>query len=139
MKRCCGCKTVKDETEFSRNKSQKDGFCTLCKICTKDYQSTRPRDKDVYDDWRLKKTYGISLETYKQLLTIQLSGCAICGYIPVDGERRLSVDHDHNTGAVRSLLCQRCNTALGMINDNEELLKAMIDYISNHSDNMEVY
>lgn len=67
----------------------------------------------------LKSLYGITLDTYAQLLAAQGGTCAACDRHP-DGERHkvLHVDHDHKTGAIRGLLCSRCNTALGLVEDD---------------------
>lgn len=56
------------------------------------------------------KALGVSDAEYERLLAAQGGGCAICGATPKT--RRLHVDHDHKTGAVRGLLCHRCNRAL---------------------------
>lgn len=53
---------------------------------------------------------GLTIEGYEELLAEQGGGCAICGARPKS--RRLDTDHDHRTGAVRGLLCHRCNRAL---------------------------
>ena len=55
--------------------------------------------------------------------------CAICG---MDGgmlKRGLAIDHDHNTNKIRGLLCGKCNTALGLLNENEKLFFRCIKYI----------
>lgn len=56
------------------------------------------------------KQLGVTDEQYERLLAAQGGGCAICGATPKT--RRLHVDHDHKTGAVRGLLCYRCNRFL---------------------------
>jgi hypothetical protein len=53
---------------------------------------------------------GLSLDDYERLLAAQGGGCALCGRKPKT--RRLDVDHDHRTGKIRGLLCQRCNRAV---------------------------
>lgn len=60
--------------------------------------------------YNLKK-YGLTLGAYEKMLADQLSGCAICGKAPTSG-RPLHVDHDHETGRVRGLLCSKCNQAM---------------------------
>lgn len=54
--------------------------------------------------------------------------CRICANKPPNG-KRLCVDHDHETGAVRGLLCQKCNTAIGMLNDDPALVERALDYL----------
>jgi hypothetical protein len=73
--------------------------------------------------------FGITLEEYERLYEAQNCVCAICGN-PNSKGRLLSVDHDHVTGKVRGLLCQKCNTGLGMFNDNLALLASALEYLS---------
>ena len=76
------------------------------------------------------KKYGITLDEYKDMLTIQFSGCTLCGKTIIENGKLLAVDHDHNTGKVRGLLCTNCNIMLGLAKDNLELLKKAIKYLS---------
>lgn len=80
----------------------------------------------------LKRNYGITLEEYDEMFDEQNGVCAICGGISRDG-KRLSVDHDHETGKVRELLCMNCNTALGMLQDNVQIVLAAAQYLTKHS------
>ncbi len=86
-------------------------------------------------DYLREKTYGITPADFKRLLLVQGGVCAICGEdeertIRSTGERRpLTVDHDHDTGAVRGLLCARCNAALGLFRDDPEIIAQAIAYI----------
>ena len=69
-----------------------------------------------------KRTYGL---TSIQVIDIESAGaCEICGSC-----QRLSIDHDHNTGQVRGLLCSKCNTALGMVNDDVPRMLSLAEYI----------
>ena len=79
---------------------------------------------------KLKRTYGITVDEYNQLLEFQERGCAICGKKPDDCARRLHVDHDHETDAVRGLLCSNCNTGLGVFKDSPVLLRKAIEYLA---------
>ena len=81
-------------------------------------------------DKHLRLTYGIGLDEYNALLTVQNHRCAGCGIASNDAPRqKLYVDHCHSTGKIRGLLCQHCNTALGMVKDNIETLSSLISYI----------
>lgn len=75
--------------------------------------------------WR----YGITDEQYQQLLAEQNFVCAICGKEERVEGRSLAVDHDHETNLIRGLLCNRCNRALGLFNDDPELLKKAFEYL----------
>lgn len=73
----------------------------------------------------LKRNYGLTLEQFDALLASQGGGCAICGKPGVD-----HVDHDHETGRVRGILCFRCNVALGQLDDDEERVLAAAAYLA---------
>lgn len=62
-----------------------------------------------------RRKYGLSEPDYKRMLTAQRGCCALCGEMPDNKtfQRRIHVDHDHETGQVRGLLCFPCNVALG--------------------------
>lgn len=81
----------------------------------------------------LKRDYGITVDDYDQMHEEQGGVCATCGCPETEmfrGKvRRLSVDHCHETGLVRGLLCGKCNKALGMIRDNVGTLRKMISYL----------
>jgi hypothetical protein len=80
--------------------------------------------------------FGITVDDYSRLFTKQGGRCAICGR-PETATRGgktkwLAVDHDHETGKVRGLLCQTCNSALGLLNDDITLLLSARDYLLQH-------
>lgn len=74
---------------------------------------------------RLRK-YGLDDAGYQQLLDEQSGKCAICEVVP---DYQLRVDHDHETGHVRGLLCTNCNVALGKFKDNVEGLRKALRYV----------
>jgi hypothetical protein len=80
---------------------------------------------------RLKRRYGISLEDYEQLLTKQGGHCALCERTP-EHERHgfLAVDHCHETGRVRGLLCEQHNLALGKMGDTESSIRKVLSYLT---------
>lgn len=91
----------------------------------------------------LAAQFGLTLERFAAMLDEQGGKCAICGDVPAPGmakngrrraNSRLCVDHDHVTGAVRSLLCQPCNTAIGMLRDDPERCIAAAAYLRRHRD-----
>lgn len=86
----------------------------------------------------LKRDYNLTLEQYNAMLKTQSGVCVICGkpeWFKVNGKDivRLSVDHNHETGKVRELLCGSCNTGLGCFKDNPILLRKGADYLDKHS------
>jgi hypothetical protein len=98
--------------------------------------STRRAAKRFHErhpDWkannaRLRK-YGLTSEAYEDMKTQQGGVCACCGDPPKG--RALHVDHDHQTGAVRQLLCARCNSAIGVL--EHDLFATWMDYLDKHA------
>ena len=79
----------------------------------------------------LKRKYGITPEQYDEMFASQHGGCAICGRPPTPGIS-LHVDHNHETGAIRRLLCFLCNNLLGDANDDPSLLEKAAAYLHSH-------
>jgi hypothetical protein len=77
------------------------------------------------------RKYGITPDEYMQLLSHQNDTCAICGR-GSNGKRKLFVDHCHNTGTVRGLLCTKCNTVIGMANDSLEIIRRAVKYLEKY-------
>lgn len=76
----------------------------------------------------IRRRYGLSAPAFVEMLAAQRWRCAICGILPTPPET-LVIDHCHTSGAVRELLCQPCNRALGGFRDSVELLRAAADYL----------
>lgn len=85
--------------------------------------------KEAKRNSRFKTKYGISLENYRDILDSQDGGCASCGVKPNPGEPRLAIDHNHETGQVRGVLCRGCNTALGFVKEDRNIMLALVKYI----------
>lgn len=85
----------------------------------------------------LIRNFGITQEQYDAMELAQNHKCAICGKEETSKDsrqvlreiRRLAIDHDHNTGKIRGLLCRRCNTVLGQLEDDPSLFRAAADYL----------
>ena len=78
----------------------------------------------------LKKTYEISLKRYEELFQAQFGVCAICHKPPTEEKPFLVVDHDHETGKVRGLLCNKCNMAIGLFGDLTDNLRSAVRYLN---------
>lgn len=76
-----------------------------------------------------EKLYGLSLDAYTAILERQSGRCAIC-HDPASRELALAADHDHATGAIRGLLCSRCNNGLGSFRDDSALLRTAAAYLN---------
>lgn len=92
----------------------------------------RASNKDAGRDYHLRKTFGITLADYNKRLEDQSGRCDICGADKPGGKGSWHVDHDHATGAVRGLLCLRCNALLGHARDDESILERAIMYLRRH-------
>ena len=98
----------------------------------KEYRENNPTARRNND---LLNKYGISLEEYTTILESQNGGCAICGRSQnIDSEFGLHVDHDHDTGKVRGILCSSCNLGLGKFAHECDRLKNAIAYLEAHDD-----
>lgn len=148
MKVCSECNQEKAESEFyqfysGRNEGLVRRQCKPCSnAISKEYRNRNKakcnaRQRNYYANNKhvavaqnLRRYYGLTLKFYRQALKDQNGKCAICDA----GEesttkRRLSVDHDHETGKFRGLLCDRCNRGLGLLKDSEEVLNRAIAYL----------
>lgn len=113
------------ETGYTVNSAYQLGCrCDACKAARREYSADYARKRSRSDpefrkrrlrwarEYKWRKRYGLSVEDYQYLLDHQDGGCALCEKTPEENGRRLSVDHNHETGAVRGLLCTRCNRGL---------------------------
>lgn len=119
MKKCSRCSTMKTIEEFHKSIRTSDGLTDYCRSCRKDRG--------------LRKAHGISLSEYTAMQELQGGVCAICSRHGSEFKKGLCVDHDHDTGAIRALLCPNCNTSIGLMQDDANLLVAAADYLRKHS------
>ena len=84
------------------------------------------RQKAYQRDYALRRRYGITMDDYLAAEHAQDGRCAICG---VDGGGALCVDHDHDSGNVRGLLCNECNSAIGLLKEDVDVLDSAIRYL----------
>ena len=126
-KECSLCESVKPVSEFSKNSKYKDGYYKHCKSC----------HYIVYGrDAHFRRTYGISLLDYKDMLEQQNYRCITCGAVHRETKQeRMVVDHCHSDGGVRGLICQKCNMALGSARDNPDILRNLADYLEKYYGN----
>lgn len=94
----------------------------------------KPADPMAGRAWHLKRYYNLTVEEYQRMWDTQGGVCAICGEPETKTSRNgvvksLSVDHDHDTGEVRALLCQTCNTGIGNLKDDPSLMRRAAEYM----------
>lgn len=133
---CGACREAKDPSEFYADRKRKNGLHTYCKPCCKQrakerYSQDPEGHKRRHREWvvknrervklhKIKSAYGMSREEYEALMKV----CCICG--KRDG---LHIDHSHQSGRVRGLLCDGCNKGLGFFADNPTLLFRAAEYL----------
>lgn len=147
MKACSGCGEVKPLEQYHRTTRTKTGRVGRCKNCKnltgKHWRVDRAAkaSEDVYRykrSYDLARTFGITLDDYEVLFDAQGGVCAICR-LPERKRHQsgrvsaLAVDHDHETGVVRGLLCNTCNRAIGLMSDDPALLSAAAAYLEDSS------
>jgi hypothetical protein len=133
-KQCSKCKEVKSVSEFHKNRKIKSGYASACKPCvasyTKEfYHNNLEHHKLKARAGNLKRKYGLTNEEYDALFLFQGGVCFICKRACPTG-RRLAVDHDHDTGAIRGLLCTMCNQRV-VGNLNKTQVAMMWAYMNN--------
>ena len=147
-KKCCTCGKIKEITEFAYQGKVRGGWHYTCKECKNQWGRERSvlrkafgRNHPVYEAHRRKerdrtfrRRYGISLEEYEELQKKSRGLCAICGrpetMYYVKGEPApLALDHDHETGEMRGLLCRACNQGIGNFREDPALLRKAIKYL----------
>lgn len=124
-KQCRICEELLPISEFNKISKESKKIETYCKKC-----------RSYMGHERVLSRYKMNIEQYLFLLKQQDYKCKICGGTE---NKRLSVDHDHNCcpgqytcgKCTRGLLCSKCNKTLGLVNDNIDTLKSMIDYLQN--------
>jgi hypothetical protein len=137
---CTKCGELKNPDEFyhTRRKANKHqlhraGECKVCSLKDRKKHYTENRDKILAH--KRFSNYGISKDEYFQMLDNQDGVCAICKReertrdSSSNNLRSLAVDHCHDTGNVRGLLCRACNLALGFFEDNPKFLTTAIQYL----------
>ena len=148
-KLCSSCGKEKAYGKFYVQKNLKDGLSCYCKSCSKakgkknqrKWRTENPekmaaRNKKRQQDGLEKagrhwKEYGIDFtpEEYEERLALQGNRCCLCGRPASDFKKRLCVDHNHDTGQVRGITCNYCNTVIGIIEGKQDLVKRVEEYL----------
>lgn len=150
-KTCRICGEDKPLESFSRQRGRRDGRTSYCKPCDnerkKAWNRANPdrdsnRNREYHRNWRrenpdrvraydrrqsLKSKYGMTPEDFESMLADQDGVCAIC--LGENKGKCLVVDHCHESGRVRGLLCNACNLAVGHFNDDPRSMRSAAEYI----------
>ncbi len=123
---CVDCVTAKSFDAFYAGHRR----CKPCHFAAMSAQRAARRERDGFDRAHVMRTYGVTVEQFREMLARQDGVCAVCRREPEAGPHRgLVLDHDHDTGAVRGLLCRPCNSGIGSLNDDPALLKRALAYL----------
>jgi len=159
MRDCRKCATPKPEDAFYK---RKDGRlyreCSDCMraaskgyyLANPDYQKNKSREWREANQERVRayrttnrrqsyltesaRRYGITARQFEEMLSSQGQKCATCAkpFDWSDKQTKPHIDHCHQTSKVRGLLCNRCNTVLGLVEENKGLLSTLIEYLKCH-------
>jgi hypothetical protein len=134
---CDKCRQRKPATEFYEHQFIKRYW--MCKECDRTaVKAWHARNKGMHSVYskraKLKSKYGLTPEVYTAMLQAQFYKCAVCGdkFEPDGKMKDPCVDHNHDTGAVRELICRQCNLTIGRAEDNITRLEKAIAYLRRH-------
>ena len=126
-KECGRCHKVKSATEFSLHSDTHDGLQSRCRQC----------QNETVRNYRLWTKFGITEDDYNAMEQSQSGVCAICGQpetrLKFGKTTKLAVDHNHETGEIRELICFRCNVVMGRIEENTDLCDKIKAYLLKHN------
>lgn len=126
VKRCPRCGETKPKEQFARNRSSRDGLGSYCLSCHRVIVSeNKERIHGGQRNYLFKYRYGIDLKEFERLVLEQDGKCAICGKRPAK-----QVDHCHESGKVRQILCFYGNRGLGKFKDSTIRMHEAIQYLS---------
>ena len=113
-------------SEYSRNKSKAWRLANPDSVA--EYRAKNRRKSYLQESFR---KYGVTAEQFHQMLANQNDSCATCKtpFNWINREKKPHIDHCHTTLKVRGLLCKKCNSALGMVNDNRDILINLAEYL----------
>lgn len=131
---CKPCKYKRKEAHRKANREQYNAAKRRTRNANlEQYQRTarewQRSNPDKLRNYELRKRYGITPDEYDRILAQQGGKCACCGRDANTCGRRLFVDHCHETGRIRGIICNRCNYGIGALGDNIEGLNRAIEYL----------
>lgn len=104
------------------------------KIRKRSYRNNIEYMKNKTRRLHILQNYNLTLNDFDVLLNSQDNKCAICESKEPKGKGNFHIDHDHQTGKVRGLLCHKCNTGIGLLNDDIALLNKALQYLEKHKE-----
>jgi len=133
---CSDCKITKPNKDFykTKRKELKRGrfYTCYCKECRNNYSRSKYNSSETRRLFLVNRNFGLDKEDYEDLYRKSNGSCAICNVKEEELSQRLSIDHNHITGQVRGLLCSKCNSGLGLLKDNIDILNNAIKYLEKY-------
>jgi len=120
------------------NKKHRIYYCNNKNKVYEKQKEYRRNNKDIVKQRRrknyLNSAYGLSTTELDNLLLAQNNRCAICNEpLDLQNSKNVHIDHDHKTGKIRGILCQKCNLAIGLLRDNPEYTKRATEYLERNN------
>ena len=122
---CKNCNMELDALNSQYANGRLAAFCQECYKARKRESYERTKSPEKILRWNMMSKYGITPEEYNQMYEDQQFGCAVCR-MPFD---KLDVDHNHETGEVRGLLCAKCNLIVSYVENFEDLVINATEYL----------
>jgi hypothetical protein len=145
---CSKCKQDKPQNQFEKSPNRRPfGLASLCIPCNKErkrkekfnrYHSLSKEQRRVQNKKGNVRKFGISYEEYHAMLERQDNKCSICNKeetetnVVYNHTKYLAIDHCHETGKIRGLLCSKCNKGIGMFKEDISILKSAISYLEKY-------
>jgi hypothetical protein len=132
---------LKSTDQFGKQARAKDGLRWTCKECNQ--QAGRRYMTPLRNLIKRLARFGLTIASYLAMSKAQNDCCAACGRPEWHKQhgtlQKLAIDHDHETGNIRALLCRRCNTTLGQVEEDPQVLAALIGYLNKYKPQPEYY
>jgi len=124
MKVCYRCKKTLPIDQFCKDKRRPHGVGYGCKSCENERNRKRYRS-EYFAEYHLRTTYGLTELDKQRFIEANNGKCACCHTVP----KKFVVDHNHLTGKIRGIICQKCNTMIGFIEQNPDLYELCKKYL----------
>ncbi len=141
IKTCRLCEQEKDDTEFYRffdRWTNRSYYSSRCKPCHQEYKRQSPTTPRNRKAEKLQLRYGLTYDQWEEMRQAEDFRCMICGISEDEIGKKLDVDHCHDSGRVRGVLCNPCNVILGLARDRINLLESAAKYLKENKDGYKI-
>jgi len=133
---CSECKMMLPYRMFAKYTDKANGRTKYFSCCRKCATIRSQRYRKTHPEWYINEKrkavcnkFGLSIEEYNKMYVLQNSRCKICGIPEAELNKKFAIDHCHETGLIRGLLCESCNIMLGNAKDNPTILRLGAEYL----------